>query len=75
MLISHTYHVGQYVKYQVDISKQWYPATMTSLCLEKGTYVIIAINGAVYKETQANLRPYQFQDKNCQLYIDASHSV
>ena len=28
--------------------------------------MIRATNGAVYKEMQANLKPYQFQDKNCQ---------
>ena len=50
VLISHTFHVGHCVKYQVNTSKWWCPATITSLCSEKGTYRIIATNGAVYKE-------------------------
>ena len=66
VLTSHTYHVGHCVKYQVNTSKQWYPATIISLCSEKGTYHLIrATNGTVYREMQANLKPYQFQDRNC----------
>ena len=68
LLTSHTYHVGQCVKYHVNTRKWWYPATITSLCSEKGSYMIRVISGAVYKEKQANLNPHQFQDKNCQLY-------
>ena len=66
VLPSHTYHVGQCVKYQVNTGQRWYPATITSLCSEKGTFMIRASNGAVYKKMQANLKPYQFQDMNCQ---------
>ena len=50
VFILHTYHVGQCVKYQVHTRKWWYPATITPLHSEKGTYMIGATNGTVYKE-------------------------
>ena len=68
VLSLHNYHVGQCVVYQDqdDTSKWWYPTTITSLSAEKGTYMIRATNGAVYKEMQAHLKSYTSQDKNCQ---------
>ena len=60
VLPSHDYHVGQCVAYQENTSKQWYPATITFLCSEKGTYMKRVTKGAVHKEMQTHL------DKNCQ---------
>ena len=68
VLPSHDYHVGQCVVYQDpdNTIKWWYPATITSLCAEKRTYMINDTNCTMYKLMQAHLMSYTLQDKNCQ---------
>ena len=40
-LPSHDLHIGQEVMYQDATSKQWYPATITSLCVQPRSYNIL----------------------------------
>ena len=62
-LTSHDLHIGQEVMYQDATSKQWYPATITSLCVQPRSYNITTREGVTYKKTQAHLKPYQPQSK------------
>ena len=45
------------------MSKQWYPATITSLCVQPRSYNITTREGVTYRKTQAHLKPYQPQCK------------
>ena len=63
-LPSHDLYVGQVVMYQDATSKQWYPATITTLCVQPRSYNITTQEGVTYRKTQAHLRPYQPQSKN-----------
>ena len=40
-LLSHDLHIGPDVMYQDATSKQWYPATITSLCVQPRSYNIL----------------------------------
>ena len=60
---SHDIHIGQEVMYQNATSKQWYPTTITSLCVQPRSYNIITREGVIYRKTQAHLKPYQPQSK------------
>ena len=62
-LPSHDLHVEQDVMYQDVTSKQWYPATITSLCVQPRSYNITTREGVTYRKTQADLKPYQVQSK------------
>ena len=62
-LPSHDLHIGQDVIYQAATSKQWYPATITSLCAQPSSYNITTRKGVTYRKTQAHLKPYQPQSK------------
>ena len=56
-LPSHGLHPGQDVMFQDTTSKWWFPATMTSLCLQPRSYKIITGEGVTYRKTQAHLKP------------------
>ena len=62
-LPSHDLHIGQDVMYQDVASKQWYLATITSLCSWPRSYNITTRDGVTYRKTQAHLKPYQPQCK------------
>ena len=62
-LPSHDLQIGQDVMYQDVRSKEWYPATITSLCAQPRSYNISTREGVNYKKTQACLKPYQPQCK------------
>ena len=47
-------HIGQDVVYQHATSKQWYPATITSLCVQPRSYSITTREGVTYRMTQAH---------------------
>ena len=70
-LPSHDLHVGQDVMFQDATSKQWYPATITSLCAEPRSNNITTREGATFRKTQAHLKPYTPQDEK----LEAEHSV
>ena len=67
----HDLHVGQNVMFQDATSKQWYPATITSLCFEPRSYNITTRDGVSYRKTQVHLKPYTPQGKK----LEAEHSV
>ena len=56
-------HIGQEVMYQDATSKRWYPATITSLCVQPGSYNIPTREGVTYQEDTVYLKPYQPQSK------------
>ena len=58
----HDLHLNQVVIYQDPASKRWYPATITNLCQEPRSYIIITKQGVQYRKTLANLKSYQPQD-------------
>ena len=62
-LPSHDLHIGQDVIYQDATSKQWYPATIISLCMQPRSHNITTREGVNYRKTQAHLKPYQLQSK------------
>ena len=62
-LPSHDLHIGQDVMYQDATSKQWYPATITSLCVQPRSYNLAIREGVTHGKTQAHLKPYQPQCK------------
>ena len=45
VLTSRDLHVGQSVMYQDSVTKQWYPAVITSLCQEKRSFKITTGDG------------------------------
>ena len=54
-------HIGQDFMYQGTTSKQWYPASITSLCVQPRSDNITTKEGVTYSKTQAHLKPYQPQ--------------
>ena len=42
-------------------SKQWYPASIASLCVQPRSYNITTKAAVIYRKTQAHLKPYQPQ--------------
>ena len=70
-LPSHDLHIGQGVVYQDAMGKQWYLATITSLCVQPRSYNITTREGVTYRKTQTHLKPYQPQSKK----LDDEHSV
>ena len=62
-LPSHDLRIGQDVMYQDATSKRWYPATITSLCVQPRCYNITTRQGVTYRKTQTHLKPYQPQSK------------
>ena len=62
-LPSHDLHIGQGVRYQDATSKQWYPATITSICTHPRSYIITTTESVTYRKSQAHLEPYQAQCK------------
>ena len=62
-LPSHDLHIGQDVMYQDVTKKQWYPVTITSLCVHPTSYSVTTREGFTYRKTQAHLKPYQLQCK------------
>ena len=49
--------------YQDATSRWWYPATITSLCVQPRSYIITTREGVTYRKTQTPLKPYQPQSK------------
>ena len=49
--------------YQDATSKQWYPATIASLCVQPRSHDITTREGVTHRKTQAHLKPYQPQSK------------
>ena len=70
-LPSYDLHIGQDVMYQDAMSKWWYPATITCLCVQPRSYIITTREGVTYRKTQAHLKPYQSQSKKS----EDEHSV
>ena len=58
----HNLHLHQAVMYQDPASKRWYPATITKLCQESTSYLIITKQGVQYRKTQAHLKSYKPQE-------------
>ena len=56
--------LGKMFMFQDVASKQWYPATITSLCAQPRSYNISTKDGITYRKTQAHLKPYQPKYKN-----------
>ena len=56
-------HIGQDIVHQDVTSKQWYPATITSLFVQPRSYNITTREDVTYRKTQAHLKPYQSQCK------------
>ena len=59
----HDMHLGQDVMFQDTTSKQWFHATITSLCLQPRNYKITTRKGVTYRKTQAHLKPYILQSR------------
>ena len=70
-LPSHNLHVGHDVMFQEVTSKQWYPATIASLCTKPRSYNITTREGVTYRKMQAHLKPYTPQDEK----LEVEHSV
>ena len=62
-LSSHDLHLGQPVTYQDSTNKQWFPATITSICSEPRSYKITTKEGVTYRKTQSHLKPYDPQSE------------
>ena len=62
-LPSHDLYLGQDVMFQDTTCKQWFPATITSLCTEPRSYKITTKEDVAYGQTQAHLKPYSLQNK------------
>ena len=45
----HDLYLGQDVMFQDETSKQWFPATITSLCPQPGSYKVTAREGVTYR--------------------------
>ena len=56
-------HIGQNVMFQDVASKWWYPATITSLCVQPRSYIMTTRDGVTYRKTKAHLKSYQPQCK------------
>ena len=56
-------HMSQHVMFQDSTSKQWFPATSTSLCSEPRSYRITTQEGVTYRKAQSHLKPYNPQHK------------
>ena len=61
---SHDLHLDQAVMYQDPNDKRWYPSTITRLCQEPRSYLIITKQGVQYRKTQAHLKPYHPQGED-----------
>ena len=51
----HDLHIGQDVMYQDVTSKQWYPATITSLCVQARSHNITTREGVTYRKLSSSL--------------------
>ena len=58
----HELHISQSVMYLNPVNSRWYPATITSLCLEPRSYKIRTEDGIIYRKTQNHLKPYQWNE-------------
>ena len=73
-LLSHDIHIGQEVMYQDATSKQCYPATINSSCVQPRSYNITTRESVTYRKTQAHLKPYQSQSKKSEDEYSAEQS-
>ena len=55
-LPSHDLHIGQDVLYQDATSKQWYLATITSLCAQPRSYNITTRDDVTYRKNMQTLK-------------------
>ena len=62
-LPSHNLDFGQHVMYQDSTNKQWFPATITSICSEPRGYKITTKEGVTYRKIQFHLKPFNPQCK------------
>ena len=62
-LPSYDLHLNQVVTYQDPKTKRWFPATITKLSQEPGSYIITTKEGVQDRKTQTHLKPYHPQDK------------
>ena len=62
-LPTYVYHISQDVMFQDVTCMQWYPATITGLCQEPGSYKMTAREGVNSRRTQTLLKPFQPQSK------------
>ena len=76
-LLLHDLHVGQDVMFQDAKRKQWFPPTITRLCSQPGCYYVTTRKGVTYRKTQAYLKSYRPQSKNCEdeHYISQSNDM
>ena len=58
-LPSHGLHLGQHAMYQDSTNKQWFPATITSICSEPRSYKTIIREGVTYRRTQSYIEAIQ----------------
>ena len=73
-LPSHVLHLGQDVMFQDTTSRQWFPATITSLCSQPRSYKITAREGVTCRKTQTHLKPYISQSKKIEDKLSLSQS-
>ena len=59
----HDLHLGQDVMFQVATSKQWFAATIRSICSQPRSYKINTREVVTYRKTQAHLKPHIPQSK------------
>ena len=62
-LPSHDLHIGQDAIFQDVASKWWYPASISSLCVQPRSYKTTTRDGVTYRKMQVHLKPYQPQCK------------
>ena len=73
-LPSHDLNFQQGVMCQDVTSKWWYPATITSFCVQPRSYNITTREGVTYRKTHAHLKPYQPQSKKSEDEHSVEHS-
>ena len=68
-LPSYDLPLGQDVMFQDTTSKQWFPATITSLCSEPRRFSFTTREGATYRKTHVHLKPYSPYNKGVKMNI------
>ena len=66
VLPTHDLHVGQSAMYQDSVTKQWYPAVITSLCQEKRSYMLTTSDGVVYRKPDTPYTPQNSESQSTQ---------
>ena len=68
-LSSHNYTLGKMFLYKDATSKQWYPATITSLCAQPSIYNITTRDDVAYRKRQDHLKPYKHSARKQKMNI------